>query len=69
MNTHNCPPGTLLLASSPCPWCASVPRVANPDDENARWLVLCPNKECPVQPFAVGDTEAEAVEKWSRRAK
>ena len=45
MNTHNCPPGTLLLASSPCPWCASVPRVANPDDENARWLVLCPNKE------------------------
>ena len=69
MNAKGCPPGTLLLASSRCPWCASVPRVSGPTDtdKNRFWLVLCPNKECPVQPYAAGDSEAEAVGKWCER--
>jgi hypothetical protein len=45
----------------PCPFCGSEP-------EAATYTVNCINPFCEVQPEAAGQSQAEAIAGWNRRA-
>lgn len=70
MNAKHCPPGTLLLASSKCPFCGKMPQSINYGGKiSPRWFTRCLNIKCAVRPCTQGfKTKEEAEAAWCRRA-
>lgn len=63
-----------LLKPLACPFCGGKPKInrqpADSEMPTGWWSVHCQNiKACNVWPCCVGDTRAEAVLGWNRRAK
>lgn len=56
--------GCALL---PCPWCGSAPLVID-YSWVGRYGVACNNDACAATTEMTGSTEAEAIERWNRRA-
>lgn len=53
----------------PCPFCGTTPTEEPwPVGGNGRTLISCQNHECSVAPCATGETDADAIEHWNRRA-
>lgn len=71
MNARGCAPGTLLLASSPCPFCGTPARLlADTASSGVKgWTVCCPaeNKVCPIHPRIWRQDKAEAIRIWCER--
>lgn len=68
MTTGNAP--TIEL--QPCPFCGSPAHTeANPDfGAGPDWLIHAGcGPDCGAQPCILGDTEADVIEKWNRRAR
>jgi len=65
------PPGTLLLASSPCPFCGSPARLlADTASSGIKgWTVCCPadHRTCGVRPQVWRQDKAEAIRIWCER--
>lgn len=83
MNAHNCPPGTLLLASRPCPFCGSPFEIYRKTARSGikGWTVACTGRNgtftgavripavCDIKPTVWKPTREEAIAAISRRVK
>ena len=61
-------PGTLLMASSPCPWCGKLP--VSEEGLISGWVVRCSStvpRECSVRPSVWRPTREQAEEAWCKR--
>lgn len=50
----------------PCPFCGSDPYP--PANVNGRFVVECENGDCHASASTGGDSPADAIAKWNRRA-
>jgi hypothetical protein len=83
MNAHNCPPGTLLLASSRCPFCGSrldvIPETASSGHKGYRGFCtgalgvsvdrVYQQPVCDVGPQVWKPTREEAIAAICRRVR
>lgn len=65
------PPGTLLLASSPCPFCGTPAQEWEEESKlalNPWFRCGCRNEDCMVQPKTGRcDTKEDARQSWCER--